>query len=206
MWCHLPRWSAGELRAGDLDARLFPSSRDEVGQLTRAFNHMADQLREKVTTLAQEENQLSAILEGMADGVIITGDDGHVRLINPAAARVLGTTQASALGRSFAQVVRQHTLIDLWQRCQEQALEMLAEREKLPADRRAEDPLLHCTWLSRDQPPLGCADVLEDALGGLVVLRRQVGQRTANSDFGKPFARVNRLVLVPRKKEINNSE
>jgi two-component system phosphate regulon sensor histidine kinase PhoR len=114
---------AERLAEGDLNARLYLGSRDEVGQLADSFNHMADQLREKVTTLAQEENQLSAILEGMADGVIITGDDGHVRLINPAAARVLGTTQERALGRSFAQVVRQHQLIDLWQRCRERGEE-----------------------------------------------------------------------------------
>ena len=29
---------------GDMSARLLPMTRDEVGQLTRAFNHMADQL------------------------------------------------------------------------------------------------------------------------------------------------------------------
>ena len=114
---------AERIADGNLNARLYLSTRDEAGQLADAFNHMADQLREKVTTLAKEESQLSAILQGMADGVIITEDDGHVRLINPAAARVLGTTQELALGRSFAQVVHQHQLIDLWQRCQEQGEE-----------------------------------------------------------------------------------
>jgi two-component system phosphate regulon sensor histidine kinase PhoR len=114
---------AERMAEGDLNARLYLSRRDEAGQLAEAFNHMANQLREKVTTLTEEEGRLSAILEGMADGVIITDRDGQVRLINPAAARLLGTTQASALGRSFAQVVRQHQLIELWQRCQERAEE-----------------------------------------------------------------------------------
>ena len=114
---------AERMAEGDLNARLYLGVRDEAGQLADAFNHMADQLREKVTTLAEKESRLSAILEGMADGVIITDDDSHVRLINPAAARLLGTAQEAALGRSFAQVVRQHQLIDLWQRCQEQGEE-----------------------------------------------------------------------------------
>jgi two-component system phosphate regulon sensor histidine kinase PhoR len=104
---------------GDLNARLFLNTRDETGLLARSFNHMADQLREKVTSLAEEESRLSAVLEGMADGVIITDDEGRVRLINSAAARVLDTRQEDALGRSFAQVVRQYQLIDLWQRCYE---------------------------------------------------------------------------------------
>ena len=55
----------------------------------------------------------------MADGVLITDDDGHVELINPAACRLLHTTTAAALGRSFAAVARHHALIDLWQRCHE---------------------------------------------------------------------------------------
>ena len=80
---------------------------------------MADQLQEKVTVLAEEESLVSAILDSMADGVIITDDEGSVRLINPAAARLLGTARERALGRSFAQAVRQHQLIDLWHRCHE---------------------------------------------------------------------------------------
>ena len=120
---------AERMAEGDLNARLLLSSRDETGQLARAFNHMADQLREQVTTLAEEESRLSAILEGMADGVIITDDQGRVRLINAAAARVLGTTREEALGRSYAQVVRHYQLIDLWQRCRERGEEESAAIE-----------------------------------------------------------------------------
>ena len=42
---------------------------------------------------------------------------GRVQLINPAAARLLGTTQTDALGQSFVQVVRDHRLIDVWEGC-----------------------------------------------------------------------------------------
>jgi len=35
------------LRDGDLSARVLPTSRDEVGELTRAFNEMGDSLRQK---------------------------------------------------------------------------------------------------------------------------------------------------------------
>jgi two-component system phosphate regulon sensor histidine kinase PhoR len=114
---------AQRLAKGDLNARLLLNSRDEMGVLARAFNHMADQLEEKMTVLAEEESLVSAILDSMADGVIITDDEGSVRLINPAAARLLGTVRERALGRSFAQAVRQHQLIDLWHRCRESSEE-----------------------------------------------------------------------------------
>ena len=45
---------AERMAEGDLDARLVSTSRDEIGQLTQAFNHMADQLRVQVTNLAEE--------------------------------------------------------------------------------------------------------------------------------------------------------
>jgi two-component system phosphate regulon sensor histidine kinase PhoR len=116
---------AERLAEGDLSARLFPTSADEIGQLTRAFNHMADQLREKVTALAEERSRLAAVLERMADGVLITDGAGRVQLINPAAARLLDTTREAALNRSFAQVVRHYQLIELWQRCREQGEEQV---------------------------------------------------------------------------------
>jgi two-component system phosphate regulon sensor histidine kinase PhoR len=120
---------AERMAEGDLGARLLPTSRDEVGQLTLAFNHMADQLREKVTTLAEEQDRLAVVLEHMADGVLITDPAGRVQLINPAAARLLGTTQVAALERSFVQVVRDHRLVELWENCCEQSEEQSAAVE-----------------------------------------------------------------------------
>ncbi len=113
------------MAAGDLDARLFPTTRDEVGQLTQAFNHMADQIREQVTTLAEEQSRLAAVLDHMADGVLITDENSQVRLINAAAARLLHTSEEESLGRSFAQVAPHHPLIELWKACREQSEEQV---------------------------------------------------------------------------------
>jgi two-component system phosphate regulon sensor histidine kinase PhoR len=109
--------AAERMAEGDLSARLFPTSRDEVGQLTLAFEHMADQLHERMMSLAEEQDRLAAVLEHMADGVIITDADARVQLINPAAARLLRTTREVALGQTFVQVVRDHQLVELWESC-----------------------------------------------------------------------------------------
>lgn len=116
---------AGRMAAGDLDARPLPSSSDEVGQLTRAFNHMAGRIREQVTSLAEEQARLAAVLDHMADGVIITGERGHVRLLNAAAARLLGTDEERALGRPFAEVAPYHPLIELWKACRDEGVEQV---------------------------------------------------------------------------------
>jgi two-component system phosphate regulon sensor histidine kinase PhoR len=116
---------AERMAGGDLDARLFPASRDELGQLTRAFNHMADQIREQVTTLAEEQGRLAAVLDHMADGVLITDAGGQVRLVNAAAARLLETDEEQALGRSFAQVAPYYPLIELWKACRQSGEEQI---------------------------------------------------------------------------------
>lgn len=110
---------AERMADGDLDARLFPTTGGEVGQLTHAFNHMAQQLQTQMGSLAEERGRLAAVLEHMADGVFITDETGRVQLINAAAARLFDTGQDTAIGRSFAQVVPHHQLIDLWRRCRE---------------------------------------------------------------------------------------
>ncbi len=110
---------AERLARGDMNARIMHiGPNDEVAKLSRTFNDMADQLRDKVAVLAEEQSQLSAVLKNMADGAVITDEIGTVMLINPSAAQLLETTPEKALGRSFAQVVYHHQLIELWKRCQ----------------------------------------------------------------------------------------
>ncbi len=143
---------------GHLDARLFPTTRDEIGLLTRSFNWMAEQLQEKVTTLAKERTRLSAVLEHMADGVLIADGQGRVQLINPAAARLLGTAQEAALGHSFVQVVRDHRLVEVWQRCNETIEEQIAEVE---VDRQNFSVRIIVTPL-REPAAQGCLVILQD--------------------------------------------
>ncbi|MBN2003384.1 MAG: HAMP domain-containing protein [Anaerolineae bacterium] len=129
---------------GDMSARLLPTSRDEVGQLTRAFNTMADQLRDKVATLAQERGRLSAVLDTMADGVIITDDQGTVSLINRAAARILHGAPQQGAGHTFAQVVYNHELVALWEQCRQTGREQIATVETV----------LHSNFLQAIATPL----------------------------------------------------
>jgi len=114
---------AQRLAEGDLDGRIVPGTRDETGTLARAFNRMADRLRASFAALDDERGRLSAVLEHMADGVIIVDEQGRVTLINPAAAQLLGVDQKGALGSSFAETVRDHRLIQAWQDCRNQRRE-----------------------------------------------------------------------------------
>jgi two-component system phosphate regulon sensor histidine kinase PhoR len=126
--------AAEAMAAGDLSARLLPASKDEIGQLTESFHRMASQLRIQMATLAEEQSRLAAVLDHMADGVLITDEDSHVRLMNAAAARLFNSPLDDALGRTFAQVVPHHQMIELWKRCRDQGEEQAATVEVSPYD------------------------------------------------------------------------
>ena len=55
--------SAKELARGQWDKRIITQRRDEVGDLTNAFNEMADRLKESFTTLEQRVAERTAELE-----------------------------------------------------------------------------------------------------------------------------------------------
>jgi two-component system phosphate regulon sensor histidine kinase PhoR len=108
------------MTGGDLTAHLMPSTSDEVGELTVSFNAMADRMRQTIHSLGTERAQLAAVLENMADGVVITDGAGRVELINPAARRILSISEELGAGRTLAQMVRQHEIVSVWQACAEQ--------------------------------------------------------------------------------------
>lgn len=124
--------AARRLAAGDLDARLHSiSTRDEVRDLALAFNQMGDQLRDQINRLADGNRRLTAVLENMADGVLITDQLGQVSLMNPAAQRLLKVSEEESeeRGRSFAAIVRHHQLIELWQQARQAEKERIATIE-----------------------------------------------------------------------------
>jgi two-component system, OmpR family, phosphate regulon sensor histidine kinase PhoR len=106
------------LATGDMGKRIIPSTSDEVGQLTKAFNRMGEQLSSEINALETEREKLSAVLNEMSDGVLIVDKGGQIQLINPAAASMFGVSQEEALGRSLIEALRQYQLVDLWRKCQ----------------------------------------------------------------------------------------
>ena len=90
---------------------------------------MAGKLESQIRKREREKDRLSTMLHVMADGVIMVSKKGKVRLINPAAARILDTTEADALKRSFVQTVRDHRIAEVWQRCKESGSQEIATIE-----------------------------------------------------------------------------
>lgn len=60
----------------------------EFRRLAAAVNDMADRTEEHVRTIAENKAQLKAILDVMNEGVLVIGEKGRIRLVNPALARL----------------------------------------------------------------------------------------------------------------------
>ncbi len=129
-------------------------ARDEVQALAVAVDRMMRMYCAQLSDLERRHRRLRAILTQMTDGVIITNPNGRVELINPAAARMFEQDGDRARGQSFAQVVRHHSLIRLWQQCREGGEPQSASLE-WPSEKR----FLHAV-----------ATPLEEALHGYVLV------------------------------------
>ena len=111
--------AADRMASGDLVAQLPVSTDDEVGQLSRSLNRMATQLRNEVEALQTERGKLTAILQQMTDGLVMVDEQGVVQMINPAAEAMFGISREQAINQSLAGALRQHQVVELWQRTQQ---------------------------------------------------------------------------------------
>lgn len=111
------RTLANQIRDGQHHSHIIAGQADEMGPLVQAFNEMAERLDERLTMLTQEQQLLALVLNQMGDGLLFADAAGRVTLVNPAAARILNRPESHIIGRSVAEGLRHHELIDLWQRC-----------------------------------------------------------------------------------------
>lgn len=111
-----------------------PPEPDDMGDVPAAVAALGRAYTLQLATLEAERSRLAAVLDQMTDGVIIADAEGRIALINPAAARFFGAG-GSAAGRTVAEILRHHQLIETWQRAR-QTGELQADSVELPVSRQ----------------------------------------------------------------------
>lgn len=103
------------ITSGELGQRLTIEAKDEVGELAHAFNEMSARTKELVETVSADRTRLAAILDNMADGVIMTDVEGNVWLANSAARKLFNMEYAAE--KTLIEVVRDHEMDGVWKLC-----------------------------------------------------------------------------------------
>lgn len=83
------REAATSVAKGEFDMKVPILTHDEIGELGMTFNRMGRQLKNNITALNQEKEQLTSILSSMADGVITFDRKMNILVTNPPADRFL---------------------------------------------------------------------------------------------------------------------
>lgn len=85
------------LGGGDLARRVHLAGDDEMAQLGRRFDAMAERLQQSVQRLRDSESFLQALVDAVPDGIRIIDQGYGIRLCNESYRRLLGLNPASAL-------------------------------------------------------------------------------------------------------------
>ncbi|MBU1228770.1 MAG: diguanylate cyclase [Proteobacteria bacterium] len=82
--------AAEAVAGGDLSARAPVMTRDELGNLAKAFNAMTAQLSDLYARLEMEGRERGAVLQNSFDGIALAGHDGALIYGNPGLRRLFG--------------------------------------------------------------------------------------------------------------------
>jgi len=152
--------TAFKISEGDLSQRISVRKyNNEIENLARMFNQMAEELEAKIGEISKEKNRIEAILESMVDGVIATDKDGKISLINPAAQNIFDIDKDEIKGKKLISSLFSHR-IDMYL---EEALE---DKKSITREIIYQNPvkkIIQATFI-----PL--LDVDEKVNGGIIVL------------------------------------
>jgi two-component system, OmpR family, phosphate regulon sensor histidine kinase PhoR len=105
----IARWMA----EGDFAQRVPIAGTDEIAELGRTLNLMAERLSEKIQDLEGERTKVAAILDSMVEGVIAIDQRGRILLMNHAARGIFDLGRVQVEGRPLLAIIRHKAILDL---------------------------------------------------------------------------------------------
>ncbi|GAB6100568.1 HAMP domain-containing sensor histidine kinase [Halanaerocella petrolearia] len=104
---------AQRIANGFLDQKLVVKTGDEIGRLAQMFNHMVNQVKNKMGQLSSEKSKIEAIVTSIGDGVIAINEAREIILINLATEQIFGVKEEDVLGQSVIQITKNYKLDEL---------------------------------------------------------------------------------------------
>ena len=101
---------------GSASALSLPSNLKNLESLSNVVKALVTSLNAQLSNVDSNRARLAAVLDQMTDAVLIASEEGRVQFANPAAEKLFGR---DLVERSVTETLRNHQLIQAWQRCQE---------------------------------------------------------------------------------------
>lgn len=118
---------AAELRADSLKASARSA---EVESVSNVLRQILEENARHLSGVVADRDRLAAVLEQMADGVLIANTVGEIQFANPAATRIFAVS--NMVGKTVTEALRDHRLVDAWRRCADKGA-MQSELIETPA-------------------------------------------------------------------------
>lgn len=96
---------ARRIAAGNFDNRIFVAGYDEISDLARAFNEMAQHIKDYINNVEVGKLQLEAVFSSMTEGVLVVDEHGKIFLMNHAL-RVLLNIIGDPIGKRPIELIR----------------------------------------------------------------------------------------------------
>lgn len=108
------RRQAQVMAKGDFTQKVNVYGKDEIGQLSEAFNDLNSRLKHSYATIEEERWKLSSVLSNMSDGVIATDNEGSITLMNEAAGILVGKNPDEMIGDDLLDILQlEEKLVDI---------------------------------------------------------------------------------------------
>ncbi len=150
------------LGRGETHRRLPIRGRDEIGNLARSVNSMADELQERLDVIARDRQEKDAILSGMTEGVIAVDQEQHVVLINAAAREMVDVVGQDIKGRPIWEVTRIPEITGTVSTCLSSGKKTANEVQLLVQETERSLQLVAAPFFDNAGQTSGCVLVLHD--------------------------------------------
>lgn len=74
---------AARMAEGDFSKKIYTHSDDEMGDLAKVLNRMAEEIKNKIEMVSHEGARLDAIISNMFEGIMLTDKKGEIVVMNP---------------------------------------------------------------------------------------------------------------------------
>lgn len=103
---------------GEFSPHLTPPDHvaTEIATLSQALNSMADQLKDRLSTVLHQRNELQTVLDSMLAAVLTVDIHGKLISLNSSASKLLSLESEKSLGKPVQELIRNIDLLQLIER------------------------------------------------------------------------------------------